>query len=180
MTVLDLLKCVVRNMNEKDDQETLNVYRDEVLHYINEGYLDAAVSRIKPVKRIKCVSEDGRLPVSQIGQDFFEIVKVLDEHGVEVRHILNNENVFVKDGVYTVEYVYVPPRLEGDTDEPIIPRPYHYILSDYATYRMFLKGSKGRQARGDAFLQSYLNGLSKMGQVKSSHLRNKFGCDASG
>lgn len=180
MTFLDLLKLALRNMNEKDDEETLRAYRDEVLHYINEGYLDAAVSRIKPVKRVECVSEDGKIPVSQIGVDFFEIVKVLDMNGVEARYLLNNENVFVKDGVYTVEYVYVPRRIEEDADEPIIPQPYHYILSDYATYRMFLKGSKGRQARGDAFLQSYLNGLSKMGQVKNKHLKNKFGCDVSG
>lgn len=52
--------------------------------------------------------------------------------------------------------------LAEDQDVPDFDGSLHYILADFAAYRMLLSGSKTRQARGEAFYSSYLNGLSKV------------------
>lgn len=180
MNLRALILAVLRNINEREDDATISAYRSEILGYINEGYLQAAISRIKPVKCAICQSVGGKIPLTDIGSDFYQINKILDKNSIEVRYSINSEYLFLKDGSYQVEYVFVPPELSTDMDEPIFTKAYHYILSDYAAYRMFLKGSKARQARGDAFLSSYLNGVGKLVEYKRTHIKNKFGCGSHG
>lgn len=180
MDVGRLKRAVLLNMNEKCDENTLLEYGDEILEYINQAYLQVMTTKVKPVKTVSCKSENNRIAKCDIGGDFFEINRITDKYGMEKRYSFNGEYLFLDDGEYEVEYVYVPESLDEDRDVPQMDIGFHYILSDYATYRMFLKGSKARQARGDAFLSSYLNGLARMYPPKNVAIRNKFGCDVIG
>lgn len=180
MNVIGLIKAVLRNMNEKDDTQTIFELGGEILSYLNEGYVNAVVTKLKPVKTVTCESVDSRIALKDIGSDFYEINRVIDKYGIEMRYSRNSEYLFIKDGIYDVEYIFVPKELKNETDEPVISSAFHYILSDYATYRMFLKGSKARQARGEAFLSSYLNGLNRLMEAKRMIIKNKFGSDING
>lgn len=180
MNVSELKRAVLRNMNEKDDEQTVLELGDEILSYLNDGYLNAVATKIKPVKRVMCKSEMGRIPLEGIAEDFNDIVRVLDKYGMDTRFSRNSEYIFVDDGVYEVEYIYLPKELIADEDVPLIDKAFHYILSDYATYRMFLKGSKARQGRGDVFLSSYLNGMNKLTGISPAYIRNKYGSDING
>jgi hypothetical protein len=49
------------------------------------------------------------------------------------------------------------PLLKEDTDVPVIAEWTHSALADYATYRVYMNGSAGKQNRGIPFLSDYLN-----------------------
>lgn len=177
MKVYDLVRNVLRNMNENTDSETVSMYYDEILMYLNMGYKEVLMTKVKPTKSVLVTSNNGKIDLSDVGEDIFEISRVIDVYGLDVRYSFNNKYIFCPDGEYMVEYVYMPKDLESDDDEPIINSNYHYILSDYATYRMFLRGSTQRQKRGDAFYNSYYSGLIRLSQPNNRYIINKFGSE---
>lgn len=180
LNVLELKKAALKSMNEKDDDNTLLELGDELLSYINQGYQNAIVNKVKPTKTTGCTCVDGRIAIADIADDFYDVVRLIDNYGMDARFSRNSQYIFSEDGDYTLEYICCPEKLVGDEDIPVIDEAFHYILSDYAVYRMYLKGSKARQARGDAFLSSYLNGLTKLKGYGPDKIRNKFGVDING
>lgn len=180
MNVMELKKAALKSMNEKDDESTLLELGDELLSYINQGYLNAIVNKVKPTKIVACTCENGKITISDIGDDFYDVARLIDCYGMDARFARNSEYIFCEDGDYTLEYICCPKYLENDEEVPAIDKAFHHILSDYAVYRMYLKGSKARQARGDAFLSSYLNGLTKLKSYGPYRIRNKFGVDING
>ena len=175
MNVGELKQAVLRNMNEDDLGSIPVELGDEILSYLNDGYLNAVLTGEKPVKRKECQAVNGRISVSELDEDFYDVSRISNRLGQDVGFYCNGEYIFTESGIFEVEYLFVPPLLTDDSDVPIIDEAYHHILSDYATYRMMLKGSRGRQERGNAFLSEYLAGLRKLGRIRYRTIRNKFG-----
>ena len=72
MNVIGIIKAVLRNMNEKDDTQTVFELGGEILSYINEGYINAVVTKLKPVKTVTCESVNRRIALKDIASDFYE------------------------------------------------------------------------------------------------------------
>lgn len=175
MNVGELKRAVLLNMNEDISAEALARLGDEILEHLNEAYLNAVLTGEKPVKIKLCEAKNGRIALSELDMDCYEVVRVSNRFGYDMPFYCSNEYIYVESGLCEVEYTFVPKALEEDTDEPILDGAYHYILSDYVTYRMFLKGSRGRQERGAAFLNSYLSGVRKLKKMRYRRIRNKYG-----
>lgn len=51
------------------------------------------------------------------------------------------------------------PRMEADSDEPLIPEWIHRYIADWATWLVYRNGNPQKQQRGRAYWQSFTDAL---------------------
>lgn len=174
MTLLNLVIMTLRNMNEDIDGQTIEMFKDEIIEFINVGYQELLVQRMKACKTEEIKTVDGR---GELSCTPIKIISVFDEKGRAVDFSISEDVIYSSAKKIKIVYNYLPDRLVLDEDVPEFDPSLHFILADYATYRMFIKGSTQRQARGEAFYASFLTGASKLLPQQPSKLINKFGAD---
>lgn len=169
MTLKELIEKTLVNINEDLDSETVAEYREEIVGYINDAYLDICIHRLKPEKTAEVMTDEhGKIEKDQLPQDFICVEKVYSVKGKPVFFYMEKGApvTYCKNDTLQMQYRYQPERLENDGDTPYLPDWAHYALSDYATWRKMMKGTRIRQLRGEVFYVQYLEVCSKISNMQ--------------
>ncbi|MDL2220081.1 hypothetical protein LJC55_00210 [Eubacteriales bacterium OttesenSCG-928-N14] len=169
MIVAHLIERTLININEDVDAQTVLEYRDRIVDLMNEAYQELIATRIKPKKSCTVmVGEDGLIQ-RPLPEDMLQIAELTTTGGMPLRYEMREDGVFVyhHTGQAQMRYIYMPPYLVEDDDEPDLTDWAHYALSDYATWRLMSTGSRARQVRGEVFLGQYLTTIARLAAVSS-------------
>lgn len=158
MTALEIIRLTLDNINEDTDEQTVEEYRETILRWVNDAYLDICARRYQPRKVAQVtVADGGAIPASQLPNDLVRICAIRGSNGGPLVYTPKGSlvKVYGYSGVAELEYVYRPAELVQDADTPILPLTAHTCLADYAAWRLLATGSSARQARGAVFYECY-------------------------
>ena len=179
MTLEEIIKRTLENLNEDSDEDTVSEYRERIVAFANEAYLEICKNKYQPEKEEEVqIGSDGLIPASALPDGFFQATELWTVNGAPLRFVTAEDGIRAHgyEGGAVLRYRYLPEELELDSAVPIFEAGMHYCLADYAAWRIMMTGSKQRQTRGEAFYNSYLLALTKITPQKGLPLRikNKF------
>ena len=138
MTALQLIKAVLRKLDRPTDNDTVALYTERLLGYLNEAMLDLT-AEFRPWRRDTLAVTGGQAELSSLPR---ACLKVLSAHVDGQRRLFyygaTRETLLfpgMGDGTAELTYRYQPELLSELTDEPQLPEGLQGLLVEYAAAR---------------------------------------------
>ena len=129
MTTLELIKMTLRKLDRPTDNDTVALYKERLLGYLNEAMLDLT-AELRPWRRDTLAVTSGQADLSGLPR---VCLKVLLFYYGATRSTLLFPGV--GDGTVEITYRYQPDQLAELTDEPQLPAGLQGLLVEYAAAR---------------------------------------------
>ena len=176
MNLKEIIEMALLNLNEDLDDITKAELSETIKTYVNVAYIDIMKNIVKPFYQESVSVKNHVIEFS----DFRFVPKniiAVNYHTSSLDFEISEQTVYVaklKDGEVAVKYNTEMHKLINDWDMPEFDEGFHSVLSDYATYRMLLSGSRPRQMRAEPFYREYINGYSRITNKNVTKIINKY------
>lgn len=159
MTLNDIIVASLAQLDRGHDAQTLDVWRDKLTRFANDGMADLALS-IKP-RRTENVSCTGTgIDTSALSHRCVRIC-ALERAGKPIAFEAGRGVGLVRTpgaapgDALTITYVYIPDELSASTDVPELPEICHPLIVDYVIGRERASGESSSQRGGNIYFQMY-------------------------
>ena len=138
MTTLQLMQLTLRKLDRPTDNDTVALYKERLLGYLNEALLDLT-AELRPWRRDPVTVTNGQADLTGLP---CACVKVLAARVDQARRLFyygstRSTLVFpgMENGTVELTYRYQPTTLSELTDEPQLPEALQPLLVEYAAAR---------------------------------------------
>lgn len=176
MTLIHMIKLALAQMGEDSGANEIDEFRTLLTAYINEAYMEICQEKKQKFRQEGLLFSNGRAAISALARDAVRVLEVKNESECPLCFEVAADQIFIDhqdDVSCVVSYLYLPPLLSSDLDEPDMTERECHLLVDYATYRGLGLGDKDRQKRAEFFLMRYLSGYSALGS-RHTRILNKY------
>ena len=138
MTVQKLMEMTLRKLDRPTDSDTLALYEERLLGYLNEAMTDLA-AELRPWRRDSVTVAGGQAELSGLPRTCLKVLAVR-VHGARRLFYYGSTRgtlrfLDMEDGTAEVTYRYQPARLTALTDEPQLPEELQEMMVEYAAAR---------------------------------------------
>ena len=138
MTALDLMKLTLRKLDRPTDSDTVALYRERMLGYLNEALLDLTVE-LRPWRRDTVALVNGQAQISDLPCACHKVLaaRIDGQRRLFYYGATRGTLLFpgVGDGTVEITYRYRPTLLRELTDEPQLPEELQELMAEYAAAR---------------------------------------------
>ncbi len=138
MTALDLMKLTLRKLDRPTDNDTVALYKERLLGYLNEALLDLTVE-LRPWRRDMVTLANGQAEISDLPCACHKVIAARIDGQRRLFYYGSTRGTLLFPGARneTVEltYRYQPPLLRELTDEPQLPEELQELMAEYAAAR---------------------------------------------
>lgn len=166
MTTLKLMEAVLRKLDRPTDNDTVALYKDRLLGYLNEALLDLT-AEFRPWRRDALTVAGGQAELSDLPQTCLKVLaaRVDGERRLFYYGSTRGTLLFpgMEEGTVELTYRYQPELLTLLTDEPQLPEALQELMAEYAAARERARFDAASQnaARLDMSLYRELKGKLK-------------------
>ena len=168
MTALDLMKLALRKLDRPTNSDTVALYRERMLGYLNEALLDLTVE-LRPWRRDTVALVNGQAQTSDLPCACHKVLAARIDGRRRLFYYGATRGTLLfpgmADGTVEITYRYQPALLTELTDEPQLPEGLQGLLVEYAAARERSRFDAASQnaARMDLTLYRELKGQLKRG-----------------
>ena len=138
MTTLELIKMTLRKLDRPTDNDTVALYKERLLGYLNEAMLDLT-AELRPWRRDTLAVTSGQADLSGLPRVCLKVLaaRIDGQRRLFYYGATRSTLLFpgVGDGTVEITYRYQPDLLEELTDEPQLPEGMQGLLVEYAAAR---------------------------------------------
>ena len=138
MTTQNLMKMTLRRLDRPTDDDTVALYKDRLLGYLNEAILDLT-GAFRPWRRDTLTVTNGQAELSTLPRSCLKVLaaRVDDERRLFYYGSTRGTLLFpgMGDGTVEITYRYQPALLAELTDEPQLPEALQELMVTYAAAR---------------------------------------------
>ena len=138
MTALDLMKLALRKLDRPTDNDTVALYRERLLGFLNESLLDLTVE-LRPWRRDTVALVNGQAQISDLPCACHKVLaaRIDGQRRLFYYGATRGTLLFpgVGDGTVEITYRYQPTLLRELTDEPQLPEELQELMAEYAAAR---------------------------------------------
>ena len=168
MTTLKLMEMTLRKLDRPTDSDTVALYKERLLGYLNEALLDLT-AEFRPWRRDTVTVTNGQAELSGLPRACLKVLaaRVDDQRRLFYYGSTRGTLLFpgMADGTVELTYRYQPALLTELTDEPQLPEGLQGLLVEYAAARERSRFDAASQnaARMDLTLYREMKGKLKRG-----------------
>ena len=138
MTTLELIKMTLRKLDRPTDNDTVALYKERLLGYLNEAMLDLT-AELRPWRRDTLAVTSGQADLSGLPCVCLKVLaaRIDGQRRLFYYGATRSTLLFpgVGDGTVEITYRYQPDQLAELTDEPQLPAGLQGLLVEYAAAR---------------------------------------------
>ncbi len=168
MTTLKLMQLTLRKLDRPTDEDTVTLYKERLLGYLNEALLDLT-AEFRPWRRDTVTVTNGQADLSGLPRACLKVLaaRVDDKRRLFYYGATRGTLLFpgMENGTVELTYRYQPDLLAELTDEPQLPEGFQGLLVEYAAARERSRFDAASQnaARMDLTLYREMKGKLKRG-----------------
>ena len=168
MTTQQLIKMTLRKLDRPTDNDTVTLYKERLLGYLNEALLDLTAD-FRPWRRDTLTVANGQAELSGLPCACLKVLAARVDGQRRLFYYGSTRGTLLfpglTDGTVEVTYRYQPAELAELTDEPQLPEGFQGLLAEYAAARERGRFDAASQnaARLDLTLYRELKGKLKKG-----------------
>ena len=168
MTTLQLMKMTLRKLDRPTDNDTVALYQERLLGYLNEALLDLT-AELRPWRRDTVTVTSGQAELNGLPRTCLKVLAARIDGQRRLFYYGSTRGTLlfpgVEDGTAEITYRYQPALLGELTDEPQIPEGLQGLLAEYAAARERSRFDAASQnaARLDLTLYQQMKGKLKRG-----------------
>ena len=138
MTTLELIKMTLRKLDRPTDNDTVALYKERLLGYLNEAMLDLT-AELRPWRRDTLAVTSGQADLSGLPRVCLKVLAARIDGQRQLFYYGATRSTLlfpgVGDGTVEITYRYQPEQLAELTDEPQLPAGLQGLLVEYAAAR---------------------------------------------
>ena len=138
MTTLELMKMTLRKLDRPTDNDTVDLYKERLMGYLNEALLDLT-AEFRPWRRDTLTVTGGQAELTGLPRACLKVLaaRVDGERRLFYYGSTRGTLLFpgMEDGTVEITYRYQPDLLSELTDEPQLPEGLQGLLVEYAAAR---------------------------------------------
>ena len=138
MTTLQLMQTTLRKLDRPTDNDTVALYKERLLGYLNEAMLDLT-AEFRPWRRDTLSVTNGQAELSDLPRACLKVLaaRIDDQRRLFYYGSTRGTLLFpgMGNGSVTLTYRYQPALLTELTDEPQLPEGLQGLLVEYAAAR---------------------------------------------
>lgn len=138
MTTLQLIQMTLRKLDRPTDNDTVALYKERLLGYLNEAILDLA-TEFRPWRRDNVTVTNGQAELSGLPRACLRVLAARVDGQRRLFYYGSTRGTILfpgmGDGTAEITYRYLPAMLSELTDEPQLPEGLHGLLAEYAAAR---------------------------------------------
>ena len=168
MTTQKLMEMTLRKLDRPTDSDTVALYRERLLGYLNEALLDLTVE-LRPWRRDTLTVTGGQADLSGLPRACLKVLAARVDGARRLFYYGSTRGTLLfpgmGDGTVELTYRYQPALLREQTDEPQLPEGFQGMMAEYAAARERSRFDAASQnaARMDLTLYRELKGKLKRG-----------------
>lgn len=158
MTLLELIRGALEQLDRGTDAQTIETWRDKLTRYFNDAIIDLA-SVAPPRHSEEVMLVNGRFTTDALEKTCLKILAIIARgrryafyYGAGTSEICVPT---LKAEPVIVVYRAAPSELAIDTDVPDLPAPYHSALINYAVARERAMGDESSLSAARACFELY-------------------------
>ena len=158
MTLNDIIVSALAQLDRGHDAQTLDVWRDKLTRFANDGMLDLAAA-LKPHRTETAFVENGTLNLNTLSRACLKVLRIT-RAGKEAPFVCGGETgtlllPSLPDGDAAVTYQFAPRELSAATDVPELPPTCHALIVTYTVGRERASGDVSVQRGANVYFQMY-------------------------
>lgn len=158
MTLNDIIVAALAQLDRGHDAQTLDVWRDKLTRFTNDGVLDLAAA-VKPRRTEAAVVENNMLDLKKLSRACLKVLTVSHE-GRELPFYCGGETSLLSlpsltGGEVAITYRFAPKDLSATTDVPELPPSCHALIVTYVVGRERASGDVSVQRGASVYFQMY-------------------------
>lgn len=138
MTALKLMELTLRRLDRPTDSDTVAMYRERLMGYLNEAILDLAAD-FRPWRRDMLAVTNGQADLDLLPHPCLKVLAARVDGQRRLFYYGSTRNMLLfpgmGDGIVEIAYRYMPTLLSAPTDEPQLPEAMQGLLVEYAAAR---------------------------------------------
>ena len=168
MTTLQLMKMTLRKLDRPTDNDTVALYQERLLGYLNEALLDLT-AEFRPWRRDTVTVTNGQAELSGLPRTCLKVLAVRIDGQRRLFYYGSTRGTLLfpgmRNGTVELTYRYQPALLTELTDEPQLPEGFQGLMAEYAAARERSRFDAASQnaARLDLTLYQQMKGNLKRG-----------------
>lgn len=158
MTLNDIIVAALAQLDRGHDAQTLDVWRDKLTRFTNDGVLDLAAA-LKPRRTDTARVENETLDLGALARACQKVLRIA-RGGKETPFACGGETEKLSlpslpDGDVEITYQFVPKELSAATDVPELPPSCHALIVTYVVGRERASGDVSVQRGANVYFQMY-------------------------
>ncbi len=168
MTTLQLMKMTLRKLDRPTDNDTVALYQERLLGYLNEALLDLT-AEFRPWRRDTVTVTNGQAELSGLPRTCLKVLAARIDGQRRLFYYGSTRGTLLfpgmRNGTVELTYRYQPALLTELTDEPQLPEGFQGLMAEYAATRERSRFDAASQnaARLDLTLYQQMKGNLKRG-----------------
>ncbi len=138
MTALKLMELTLRRLDRPTDSDTVAMYKERLLGYLNEAILDLAAD-FRPWQRNTLAVTNGQADLDLLPRPCLKVLAARVDGQRRLFYYGSTRNTILfpgmGDGTVEIAYRYMPTLLSELTDESQLPEGMQGLLVEYAAAR---------------------------------------------
>ena len=138
MTTLQLMEMTLRKLDRPTDNDTVALYKERLLGYLNEALLDLA-AEFRPWRRDTLTVTNGQAELSDLPLACLKVLAARVDGQRRLFYYGSTRGTLLfpgmGDGTVELTYRYQPALLAELSDEPQLPEGLQGLLAEYAAAR---------------------------------------------
>ena len=138
MTTLKLMEMTLRKLDRPTDNDTVALYKERLLGYLNEAMLDLT-AEFRPWRRDTLTVANGQAELSSLPRTCLKVLAARVEGQRRLFYYGSTRGTLLfpgmEEGTVELTYRYQPALLTELSDEPQLPEGWQGLLAEYAAAR---------------------------------------------
>ena len=138
MTTLKLMEMTLRKLDRPTDNDTVALYKERLLGYLNEAMLDLT-AEFRPWRRDTLTVANGQAELSSLPRACLKVLAARVEGQRRLFYYGSTRGTLLfpgmEEGTVELTYRYQPALLTELSDEPQLPEGWQGLLAEYAAAR---------------------------------------------
>ena len=138
MTTQKLMEMILRKLDRPTDSDTVALYKERLLGYLNEAMLDLA-AELRPWRRDTLTVTGGQVELDHLPRTCLKVLAARIDGQRRLFYYGSTRDTLlfpgVESGTVELTYRYQPELLAELTDEPQLPEGIQGLLVEYAAAR---------------------------------------------